>query len=408
MPSIAKIQFVPNYVTELRQQIGYYIGYVPNVYADQVTADDFYEIVRKDVEIARCLHLLGLMASGEFTEVECENEKLKNLCVFVLRQIRDFLHCRKSLVEKAVLFGLGIQRKYYRWVDYEGAKLYVAYRLAEVDRRRMRLERDQEDRTRIYWTMWCPKIDQYVILEDRSENPNAPEGLAVQDYIWYYQMQEELAPYWEGFGEVLYTLAYTKHYAIKYWADLCESWSKPFLVAQIDLMKAAVNASLGAGFSSAQQRIDKIIETFEACRARHLAVIDSSDRVQWFEHGSTGANIIRELIEYCDKKIQLLLLGAELSTTAAGVGSYALGAVHKAQTDTVVLYNRLRLAEVFTEDILFDFFYRNQSALAQLGIDFPRHGDVKIKIGVRQLSQTQEKGHLPMPQQPVGSELWRV
>lgn len=392
MSTLAKIQLIPNYVAELRTQTGYYLQWIPNEYADQVSADNFYEVLRKDVEIARCLHLLSLMTAGETTTVECDDERLAELSTFILRQIKDFIHARKSLVEKAVLFGCGIQRKYYRRVFYQDRYWQMPYRLAEVDRRRLRIERDEEDKTVLYWTIWCPKIDQYIMLEDRSINANAPDGCGVQDYVWYMHMAEEMSPYFEGFGETLYTLAYIKSKVVQYWADLCESWSKPFLVAQVDLMKATIDATLGTtGFPTAESRVNALIETFEKCRGRHIAVVDAGDKLQWFEHGSTGANIIRELLEYCDKKIQLLILGAELSTTAGGVGSYALGAVHKAQTDTVVIYNRLRLAEVLVDDLLYDFYYRNQGQLRSLDIEFPNPGDVRIKIEVA--------GQPPNPQQ---------
>ena len=308
MATLAKIQLIPNYVGELRTQIGYYLQWIPNEYADQVSADNFYEVLRKDVEIARCLHLLSLMTAGETATIECDDERLAEVSAFVLRQIKDFIHARKSLVEKAVLFGCGIQRKYYHRVFYQERYWQMPYRLAEVDRRRLRIERDEDDKTLVYWTIWCPEIDQYIMLEDRSQNQNAPDGCGVQDYVWYMHMAEELSPYFEGFGEVLYTLAYIKSKVVQYWADLCESWSKPFLVAQVDLTKATIDATLGSGFPSSESRVNALIDTFEKCRGRHVAVVDVGDKLQWFEHGSTGANIIRELLEYCDKKIQLLIL----------------------------------------------------------------------------------------------------
>lgn len=408
MATAAKIQIIPGYVSTLRQRTGYYIGYIPNTYADQATADGYYEVIRKDVEIARCMHLLSLMAAGERIRVEAE-EPYKKLSLFALSNIDDFVHARKSLIEKGTLFGLGIQRKYYGYETEFGQKWQVIKGIQEVDRRRLRIERDTEDRNELYWTIWCPRRDKYIIIEERGKNPLAGPGCAVEDYVWYIHSYEELSPYFEGFGDTLYTLSYISTKALQYWADLSESWAKPFLIAMVDLASAAVNANLGAGFVSATQRAKDLISTFEKARARHMVVIDKTDEVRFHEHGTTGNNIIEGLIQYCDKKKQLMILGSELSTTSGGIGSYKLGAVHKEQTDTIVLYHRYRLAEILFRDIVQDFFFRNQASLRRIGLRIPRKNEVKIKIEVefeeleKEQAQQEEQGKMPeFPPAEVG------
>lgn len=390
MTTLAKIQITNKYITDLRSKIGYYIPWIPNEYADQATADNFYEVLRKDLEVARCVHLLSMLTSGLGLETKCEDPTLKKLSDYVLKQIKDFTHVRKSLVEKAILFGLGIQRKYYRKVKYMGQWWDMPFRFAEVDRRRLRIERDVDDKTNLWWTIWCPKIDQWIILEDHAINPAAPSGAAVQDYCWYVHTQEETSPYYEGLGDILYTTVYAKHKVIQYWSDLCESWSKPFLVAQLNLLKSVINSSMGTGFPTAQQRVDAMLETFEKCRANHIAVIDQDDKLQYYEHGSTGNNICKEFVNYCDSKIQLLILGSELTTTTGQGGdssSYALGAVHMIPFSANLDYNQKRMDEALVEDILFDFYYRNQVPLRNLGIEFPNEGEVELDVVNQQPGQ---------------------
>jgi len=55
------------------------------------------------------------------------------------------------------------------------------------------------------------------------------------------------------------------------------------------------------------------------------------DKLEVHEAGSIGNNILQQLLEYVDSKIQLLILGAELTTIAPSVGSYALGQIHRGQ-----------------------------------------------------------------------------
>jgi len=383
MSTLARIQITSNYVSTLRSETGYYIGYIPNEFADQMGADGYSEIIRKDLEIKRCINLLSLMAAGESVKIETKNPKYKELAEFALSNVEDFLHARKSLIEKGVLFGLGIQRKYYEKEKYHGLQWEVCTKMQEVDRRRMRIERDDEDKNKLYWTIWCPIRDAYIILEDRADNPKAAPGCAVQDYSWYIHEHEETSPYFEGLGDALYNWAYIKSKVVQYWADLSESWAKPFLTIMVDAATAAFNAALGSGSVTSTQRVRDLLDTFEKARARHMAVIDKSDQIEFHEHGSAGNNIIRELLEYCDKAFNLLILGAELTTSTPSIGSYALGTVHKQSTDTIINYNRMRLCGgSIKKDLIYDFFYRNIPQVRALGLTIPRRNEISVKIEV--------------------------
>lgn len=390
----ARMQFVSNYIGDLRSQIGLYIGYIPNEYADQPSADNFYTTIEMDKEIARCSHLLSLMAAGERIKIKHDNKILTRLVSNAFREINDFLHARKSLIEKSVVFGLGIQKKHYEtveWEDFPGMRWQVCTEMKEVDRRRLRIERDTNARNKQYWTIWQPQFDAYQVIEDRAENPNAP--LALQDYAFLYHTTEELYPYFRGFGDVLYDLAAIKTNCMTYWGNLAESWSQPFLTIFANLMKGSFNASSGTGFPTENERKNAILEESKKWRARHVAIFgDSSEKLEWNEHGNSGSNIIRELVEYCDKKIQLIFCGTELSTGAGGgQGSYALGAVHKQEFDTIIQYNRSRLCEVLAVDIAYDFLLRNRWNLYELGIRLPRPRDVEIAITVDAEEQQQQQ-----------------
>ena len=386
MATLARIQNIPAYVTELRSRMGLYLGWVPNEFADQVSADNAYDILKGDLAVNHALHLHACMSSGEKFRIECENEKIQNILTKCLNRIQDFTHARKSLIENGILFGLGIQRKYYSTIrikEYPGMDWIAIQEIKEVDTRRVRLERDVNDKSKVYWTIWCPIIDQYIIIEDRSENFLAPPGAGIQDYVWYMHEAEELNPYFRGLGSVIYQIAYIKSKIIQYWADLCETWSKPWVIMAIDKAKASIDASLGPSIQTTSQRITSLLETLEGMRARHALIIDREDRLQPMEMGNIGSNILREFMEYADSKIQLLLLGAELTTgTGSGVGSYALGNVHRQQTETLIMYSRTRLQEVLIRDIIFDLLYRNRMNLYELGLPALEPGDVKLELYV--------------------------
>lgn len=379
MVTLARLQHVEPYISDLRSQIGYYTGWIPGTSADAATADDFYEIIRKDMEVKRCSNLLSLMSAGEVVQVFHPNPKIQTLANLAIANIREFLHARKSLIEKGMVFGLGIHRKFYEKTELEGfcGKWSIVKEMMEVDRRRLRIERNV-DTKQTYWTLWVPEFDAHVVLEDLAVNPNAP--YAIQNYLWYIQEYEELSPYFEGYGDVLYPMIWAKKNVIQYWSDLCESWAKPFLTILVDIMKSTMNTDVGGTFNTFEKRREELINIFGKCRARHIAVVDKNEEIKFHEQGSVGANILQDFIEYVDKKINLLFFGTDLATTTDGKGSYALGSIHKEAKDTIILYNRDRLGDVIKYDVVYDFFYRNINMLTKNNLDMPRPQQFKVFI----------------------------
>jgi len=397
---LANTQYVSQYVTELRQKVGIYLPWIPE-YAHDV--EQFYTILESDAAVSHALNLVALMSSGEFYEVETEDKQLGKIIVKGLGYIRWFNQARKSMVQKAVLYGLSVQKKTWKkvtWRDFPGMVWEVPVELAEVDRRRMRIERDPNDRTKIWWTMYCPKLDMYVKLEDRKENPQAP--LANQDYIWTQYEREEMSPYLKGIGETLYSLVYMKNKALQYWAELAEKWGTPFLVGTINTAAATFNSAMnaGSGTQDAVAIMSNFLEILENMRSRHVAVKPTQDEITIHEAGNAGQNIIHQLIEYVDNKMQLLILGAELTTIAPSVGSYALGQTHKGITHTITTYNKNLIEEELERDLVKDFLIRNKYNLLALDIDFPEPGEYKIKLtNLKERQQEEMLEQIPPSQQ---------
>jgi len=148
MTTLARLQHVEPYISDLRSQIGFYTGWIPNTYADTVSADNFYEVLRKDMEVKRCSNLLSLMAAGEYFKVNHWHNQIKALSAIVLSNVREFLHARKSLIEKGIVSGLGIQKKYYEETEINGlqGKIQICNEMREVDRRRLRIERRPDNK----------------------------------------------------------------------------------------------------------------------------------------------------------------------------------------------------------------------------------------------------------------------
>lgn len=385
----ARLQHVSNYVSDLRYITGYYTGWIPEYLVDRVTDANAYELLKNDETINHALWLRSLFASGEFYQIISDKEpELADIASSAFRYLEDFTHSRSSLNFNSVLFGLGLQKKYWRDVElegYPGMVWKVPFRSKEVDRRRLRVEyEDLTGKKKTVWTLWEPDTDKYAIIRDRSEVPDY-EGPQIQDFIWHFYQQEELNPVYRGMGEVLFKMAYLRDRALQYWGDLSESWSKPYVVVLANTLRGAFSGSQGDHFLSASQRADKLLDTFERMVSRHTIVLQKdADDVRFHEHGVTGNNILQQLLNYCDNIMTKVILGSELTTGTSSSGkaggSYALAQIHNSATRAIILYDRLRMQERYEQDWLHDFFYRNRGNLNQLGHAIPAPGTVRIEF----------------------------
>lgn len=406
MTTRARIQHIPSYVQHLRSVTGYYIGYVPNRYADLATQENFYEYIMNDPAVYANMNLLSLWVAGEEMSIEIRggNPEVQAILETAMTRVSDLHHARKSLLYNGVLLGLGIMRKYWQKEVMTSGRVWdFCVDLKEVDRRRLRIERDQHDKTIQYWTIYSPKVDQYIILEDRSELPDVEDGAAVQDYIWFWHEHQEDEAYGKGIANVLYPLVYIKQNLTQYWADACEHHYKPWLTAVLDTMVGAIDASLGAGMATYAERVTSYLEILENMRARHCAVFPKGDEIRFMEGGTTGENIIEKYLQYIDSKIQLAIMGAELTTMAPSVGSYALGQLHHGATQSIIQYNRLRLGEAFVRDILWEFIIRNEHNFREMGLEIPKIQDIKFTISIKQMLGQQPQAMDPDQIMPGGA-----
>lgn len=364
------------YVAELRQLISYYVGWIGQAYADTPSGDDnAFTIMQSDDRIQHAMNLRSLYVAGEYTKVTSETfPECARIANRAIAYIKNFTQARKSLAYNGSLFGAAVMKKYWAkvtWPEYPNLVWTVPVKIKDVDRRRLRIERDNESRWKTRWTVWDYESDQYLVLKDRNKNPNYQAGYRIQDFCWYLFDQEEEFPFGRGLGEVLYPLAFRKKFANLYWDDLCEAFSKPHFAVELD-DSAGGHLNDISGLPSAGSRTLAYLNGLEKMRARHNYVMPKGDKLKMMEAGTTGTNVIRERMNYLDDAITLVCLANELTTQSGGSSSsFALGQVHKGGENTTVLYNRLQCDEVWKEDLVGDFFYLNRDNFSYLGLPIP-------------------------------------
>jgi len=378
----ARIQHIPHYVSQLRQAIGLYLGYIiPPSFAQEA-----FEAIQQDPTVQHAINYLSLLSAGRDWYIDAQGKEYQPSAKCVeegLRMINDFTHARKSLAMGA-LYGMSLLKKDWQQEACElgGIKgnWWVCKSLSEVDPRRIRIERDTEDRNCCYWTLWTPEEDRYIILEDRAKNSNAKN--AMQDYIWYFSEFSELqAGYGLGLGHVLWSICHIKSKVLQYRAELAETWARPWVIAKIDLLMGVLNDSAMTGhFPAINSRVSDILDVLEKMRGRHILAVPSQgqDELDIKEAGSSSDNMMNSFLEYLDKSITTLILGSTLNTQEGNAGSYAQSKVHESSTDAVVSYHRERIEEALTRDLVDDFIQRNKLLLIRAGI--PQKGQLQYKI----------------------------
>lgn len=373
MVTLARIQFQPKVVLDLKMASGYYIGYIPDLFADKANNDGAVQLCKVDLSVTHALNNIALPAIGDAVRIKSTSPLLKDLLETMLAGISDFSEARRSLVSNSSLLGLSLQRKFYtekHLHNFEGEWKCVS-RIQEVNKQRLRIERANADKNIMYWTLWSPIHDAYVILEDRADNPSAQDGFAVQDYVWLFNEYEEEYPYFKGLIVPLYPYIYAKSKVFQYWAELCDFCGGPMVGASMDLNRASLNYGAVAGMTTAAERQQALLNMLEDMRARKVFVLGNGDAVKLLESGQMGGMIIKDFMTYVDERIMLLILGAELTTRASHVGSFALGEIHKEQTQNAITFARLRLLESLARDLVKDFLIRNAFRLfARYNIDW--------------------------------------
>lgn len=377
----AQIQFYDEYVQDLKYAIGYYTSWVPREFSDLVSESDGYEMLKNDEKVRQSMTQLALFAAGEKTRIICEDERIQVLAGKFLSNIERYNHAKKSAVFQSTLFGLSLQK-----IEWEKRRFrnipgewVVPKKIVECDKRRLRIERSNENRNHKYWTIWDDKSDEYLVMVDRNDYPNY-QGPRTQDYLWVWYEQEEMEPYYRGLSHVLFRMVYTKSFILQYWHELCETCSKPWIHVEADSSKGGFDDSPAFGMDNWQTRVENIVNELGKHKARHILVTDKdADKLTIHENGSIGANILEQYLRYADEMIVRNIMGEEIVGHKAA-GSFNLATIKREAIDAFVVDARYSIQEAHERQLLQECFWRNRKNLAVLGIPFPEPGEVKVEF----------------------------
>tara|TARA_R100000808_G_scaffold2439_1_gene9699 strand:- start:5043 stop:6395 length:1353 start_codon:yes stop_codon:yes gene_type:complete len=310
-----------------------------------------------------------------------KDQKAAAIVEDIVKQIRHFNGARK-LLACAIFRG-----RSYSFI--EGKKLplalgeeditrqwWVPIRLRDVDPRRIRYRPDpivREDGTeelRVITDLWNVTRREYLPLEN-------PEWFIKVKYF----DEESRLNYGGGLMESLYFFWWIKGIIWREGLQGLERWAQGIVIGKIDSFRE------GGTDKTNQDVRDELYTALKDMRSRNILVTDKETELEVKDGGMAGHQMVTGFIEMIDKKILGLILGSALPYGGGGeVGSMARAEVEENTTETLIQFDRAKLDEDITHDLIGQIWRMNQGNFAALGL---------ADANMPKFSSVQEKKHDP-------------
>ncbi len=334
--------------------------------------DEIYAKLERDPVVYHALQLRTLTVAGQQWHLEPptdepEDKALARWLEELLGKIRDFSQARMLLFRGGLLSGRG-----YGWIRGErrrlsidgnkAEKIWVPLSIEHQDKRSFRYDAIHGEHvegkgrsTARQLKFWSIREDKWVALRQHE--------LRALIQMKYMNRADRLG-YGQGIAVPLYLYFRAKGLAWQDWMAGGERWGQGGIVtARIDAMEK------GSTDRSNDDIQDEWLDTIEKMRSRHALVFDKADEVDVIEPSSTGVMIPADIIEYCDKAITRLILGAIRPTGAdTDTGARAQAEVEQESTDVLTQYDRAQLDEALTDHLVKCVFDLNRPAIRAAGL----------------------------------------
>ncbi|RMG33083.1 MAG: DUF935 family protein [Methanobacteriota archaeon] len=315
--------------------------------------ENAYEKIQRDATIAALIRQMKHRTVGQRWFFSPSNDRGKDLVPYFTDlmaelgedEIQKFLF---NLTE-AVLKGMALAKIEGEWKyllignDTQYRWWWVPTRIIDIDKRRIRIIRDGNERTlRHFWAIYDIVKNEWVEIEDTSK------------YIWHFYDKVEGFPMGRGLGGSLYYYWYAKTVLYELMLQGAERWAGGWVVAYIDGLKRATQ---NAFKDRATQQ--KWIDELDKMISHGILVMPKGDDLRIEQGPTQGHSIIMDSMKYLDESISLLLLSSNLPMINQG-GSYALARVKADEQDSgPIQYNRISLAGSVTKYLVWNNIWRN-------------------------------------------------
>ncbi len=298
---------------------------------------------------------------------ESDSKELARLAGLALKKIRKFRDGRKNAAKgifRGTSFNLIIG---WRVMTSLGGgpimNWWLPFKLKSIDKRRFMRQSvkvELED-GRIFTTS---RLLMSVI--DRR-NDNGESGVSTFNVVKRPQLflsatwdnDEDRLGFGEGLLDTLYFLTWVKGIVLREGLQGLERWAQGIVVQELDPDRPSDKTN--------EERRDDMLDELKRMKSRGVYVHMKGEPIQSLTGGSEGNAIVMDFLRYIDDMIIALSTGAVLASSSGSlVGSFARDKQGAEIQETVVGFDREKLDENITDDVIGLWMRMNRSNLAIL------------------------------------------
>lgn len=331
---------------------------------------DSYEKMFLDADIAHLKQVRKHLVAGSRWQMRpASSHSVDVKAANVMQKILDiglnesFIEGRFNLAE-AVFRGSAFARinGHLHWTanllgDRMPYQVWVPDDVVDVDRRRFDKVAHHVDRglsTERYEVEWR----MFSEIHNDWRSWDHPE--------WYikhvYNADEASLGYGRGLIDAMYFYWRAKEVLLKSGLQGAQRWALGFMVASVD------NARSASSGKTNQHIVNSFMAELKKQVSQHFFVKDKLDELEVLPGPGQGWEIVKFMLEYCDKKLRQLCLGSNLPTDANKGGSYALAEMQQNTTDVLVKFDRRLLGQSLTRDLIGLTWNVNRNVFFSMGL----------------------------------------
>lgn len=344
---------------------------------------DIWEVARRDPAVYQGMQQrLNAVAGREYRvmpsdDTKSEAAKIKaSVLDAMLRRIPHFQDARRRLAT-SIFRGQAVElitgRRQFMSLDGRPSmNWWVCTGLRNIDPRRFIIKPERERRpdgtTRIRSKLYMSVVPTYQTLPTATKRNSAgpiPEGrrrdsrelymgryLQVKNPEWFvrivYNDEEARLGFGHGVLDAVYFTLWCKQVVMREGLQGLERFVHGVPIVTIDPTKRGSTAQTSESIK------DAALAALKKMRAGHAFVLNQGETLQWAEPGGTGNQMVMGMLEYLDRRLMAVLTGASLRSggNPGETGSYASDAVGMEMSDNMVQYDRDKIDEDITLDLL--------------------------------------------------------
>jgi len=355
------------------------------------------EKMLRDADIAHAVGYRRHLIAGRNWKLQPKVETPRSpLCVAVgtalVDEIKHFTEARFQLA-RAFFSGSRFGRIHGRMRtltigDGKPRTWWVPERIEDLDKRMFRIVPENDGRDiRAHWERWNVATQDWEAESVRD---------AVRTIRHVYQDDQATLGHGRGLREALGWWWYAKTHVFQESLQAIERFAQGIVTARIDGVRDAETGLPNEELIASWQ------EVLENLRSRHVLVFDKSDEVAVMSGSAEGWQLLETIRKELKSTIFTLVLGANLTTSAAEGGSYALAEIQENSTEALIQFDRRTLEETLSDDLVGAIWFENHANMVELGIADQRP---LFTITQEKIQNPQERAGVAQALHSMGIEL---